>query len=303
MNLKEHLKKNGIDENLIRLILLVSEKTKTIQKAFHTHTGQSDTHNIYGEKQLKLDKWADEVLINAFRESNLVRTIASEEQQDIIEIIKSEGSYGVVFDPLDGSSLVGVNLSIGTIVGIFDEGNVLEKGSLLDAVVYVIYGPLTTLTYTVKKGVHEFVLTDEGDYILSKENIRIPEGNIYAPGALRKDWLHFHRRYIDELEKKGFKLRYSGSFVADFNQIMHRGGVFTYPADKKHKSGKLRLLFEVNPLSFIATQAGGKASDGRQNILNIKPKAIDDRVPVYIGSKSAIDLIEEFKKQEEGEVK
>ncbi len=292
MNLKEHLKKEKLQKELAELIILISELAKPISKEFHTKTHYSGTKNIHGDKQVALDVWADKLIISKLKESNLVRTVASEEQDSVIEFQKSKGKFGVAMDPLDGSSLLGVNLTVGTIVGIFDQGNVMEKGKKLKAAMYILYGPLTTLVYTARNGVHEFALGHDGVYSLQKENIRIGDSKIYAPGGLRKDWLENHRKFIDYLESEGFKLRFSGSFVADLHQIMHKGGIFMYPALKSHPDGKLRLLFEAAPLGLIIHEAGGSCSNGKICLHQIEPEALSQRVPVYVGNKELIELLE-----------
>ncbi|MFH1224304.1 MAG: class 1 fructose-bisphosphatase [Candidatus Diapherotrites archaeon] len=294
MELKEHLKKRGVEKGISQIISLVAEQSKVVKRAFHTHNALSGTQNVYGEQQLELDKHADRVFTEALRESGIVRTIASEEQGEITEIEKAEGEFGVTLDPLDGSSCVDTNLSVGTIVGIFDEGDVLEKGGLMDAACFVLYGPLTTLTYSAKDGVHEFAMDEKGEFVLRKENMQLPDGMIYSPGGLRGEWLPAHARFIGELEKEKYKLRFSGSFAADFNQILNYGGVFCYPATKGAPEGKLRLLFEANPMAFIAAQAGGASSNGVQDILSIKPRSLAQRVPLYIGGKKEIQLAEKF---------
>lgn len=293
MQLEQHL--SGCDNDLRLLILRIAESCKTIRTGFASRQACSDTENVYGEKQMALDKWADEVLISDLRASGLVKYLASEEQPEILEF-KSKGNLGVTMDPLDGSSLIGVNLAVGTIIGIF-RGNVLSPGREMVAAMYVLYGPLTTLTYTARKGVHEFVLNPEGNYVLQEENIRIPEGNIFAPGALRKEYLPGHLKWIERLESEGYKIRFSGSFVADVHQILHKGGVFTYPGFRGKENGKLRLLFEGNPIGFIVTEAGGAASNGRGNILEIKPEKVSQRTPVYIGGKREIKLIEDINRE------
>ena len=292
MNLKEHLK--TVKPGIAKIILLVAEKSKEVKKAFLTHNKWSDSSNIYGEQQLELDKWADKIFIDALAESKIVKTIASEEQSEIIEIVKCDGSYGVTLDPLDGVSCVDTNLAVGTIVGIFDEGDVLEKGTKMDAAMYILYGPLLTLVYSAKNGVHEFVLDSKGEFILKRENLKMPEGKIYSPGGLAKDYIPEHEKYLRELEKKGYKLRYSGSFTADIHQILIYGGVFTYPALKGAPNGKLRLLFECNPISFLIKQAGGACSTGKEDINHIKPASLSQRTPIYVGSKSAIELLKNF---------
>lgn len=284
------------DEDVKQVILHVSEVAKKISRGFATRQGVSDSSNIYGERQVAMDVWADELLISELRGSKLVRHLASEEQPDVLTFEDSTSDLGLTIDPLDGSSLIGVNLAVGTIVGIY-RGDVLSPGEGMLGAMYVLYGPLTTLTYCLREGVHEFALDDNGDFVLQEENIVIPEGKIYAPGALRRDYLPAHRGFIERLEAEGYKLRYSGSFVADVHQILHKGGVFTYPAYAGREMGKLRLLFEAAPMGFIVSQAGGAVSDGRRDLLTIKPEAVSQRVPVYIGGKREITLIEGMHKE------
>jgi fructose-1,6-bisphosphatase I len=295
MNLETHLSEH--DDDVKQVILRVSEVAKKISRGFSTRQGVSDSSNIYGEQQVAMDVWADELLISELRASKLVRYLASEEQPDVLTFEGSDSDIGVTIDPLDGSSLIGVNLAVGTIVGIY-RGNVLSPGEGMLGAMYVLYGPLTTLTYCLREGVHDFTMDDNGDFVLQEENIVIPEGKIYAPGALRRDYLPAHRDFIEKLETEGYKLRYSGSFVADVHQILHKGGVFTYPAYAGREMGKLRLLFEAAPMGFIVSQAGGAASDGLQDLLSIKPEAVSQRVPVYIGGKREITLIEGMNKED-----
>ncbi len=293
MNLETHLSEH--DEDVRRVVLRVSEAAKTIFKGFAARRGVTDSSNVYGERQVAMDVWADELLISELRDSKLVRCLASEEQPHVLSFEGSASDLGVTIDPLDGSSLIGVNLAVGTIVG-FHRGDVLSPGKGMLGAMYVLYGPLTTLTYCLREGVHEFVLGDRGEFILQEENVTIPEGKIYAPGALRRDWLPAHRAFIEGLEAEGYKLRYSGSFVADVHQVLHRGGVYAYPAYAGGEKGKLRLLFEANPMGFIVSQAGGAASDGKQDLLSIEPEAVSQRTPVYIGGKSEIRLMEKMAK-------
>jgi len=288
MDLEAHLA--GQDEDVKQVILRISEVTKTIRRGFATRQGTSDSSNIYGEQQAAMDVWADELLISELRDSGLVRYVASEEQPDLLTFPGSTSDLGVTIDPLDGSSLIGVNLAVGTIVGIY-RGSPMSPGDEMLGAMYVLYGPLTTLTYSLREGVHEFALDDRGIFALQEENVTIPDGKIYAPGALRRDYLRVHRGFIEKLETEGYKLRYSGSFVADVHQILHKGGVFTYPPFAGSENGKLRLLFEAIPMGFIVSQAGGAASDGHRDLLSIKPEAVSQRVPVYIGGKREIELI------------
>ena len=295
MKLEEFLKTKGTDEQLTRLIMLFSKQAANIKAGFLSARGAVDTQNVYGETQMALDKWADEILIAALRESKLVSWIATEEQPDIIEVEGAVNPFGITIDPLDGSSLIDVNLAVGTIVGIYP-GHVLEPGNTMLGALYILYGPLTTLTYTTGSGVHEFVMGEDGNFTLMQENLTIPEGKIYAPGALRKDYLPYHKKFIEQLELEGYKLRFSGSFVADVHQILHKGGMFTYPAFVGNDTGKLRLLFEGTPMGKMVIEAGGAASNGKGNLLDIKPTAVSDRIPIYIGGKKEIALIESYTK-------
>ncbi len=297
MKLKDFLVNAGTEKNLLELILFLSEQAGHVKKGFLATTlkrpSDEQTRNIFGEEQMALDKYADGVFISGLQKARLVRYIATEEQDQIIEVENPRNNFGVVIDPLDGSSLINVNLAIGSIIGIYP-GHVLEKGRTMVAALYILYGPLTILTLTTGKGVHEFVLDDTGEFVLKDKDIRIPDGKIYSPGALRKEYLPAHARWIEELEKEGYKLRFSGCFVADVHQILHKGGVFTYPGIKGKEKGKLRLLYEANPMGMIIHAAGGAVSNGRSDILDITPKANNDITPVYIGGKKEIALIEKY---------
>ena len=287
MRLSKHLK--GYEKDIVDVVLGVAEVSKTISRGFITRQGKTDTSNVYGEQQAAMDKWADELLINELGGSGLVRYLASEEQPELLEF-ESESDIALSVDPLDGSSLLGVNLAMGTIVGIH-RGGVLKPGEEMVGAVYIIYGPLTVLVYSLGDGVHEFALNADGDFILQKENMTIGSEKRMGPGAARNTYLPFHEEYISKLEVDGYKIRFSGSFVADVHQILHKGGVFTYPGYQGSVRGKLRLLFECAPMGYIVTQAGGAVSDGYVDLLSIVPESISERVPVYIGGKREIDLI------------
>jgi fructose-1,6-bisphosphatase I len=291
VKLSDHIK--DYPQDLKNTVLKIAEVSKRISKGFVSRQGISDTSNVYGETQLAIDKWADELLISELGETGIVKTITTEEQPEILGF-KSATDIGLTIDPLDGSSLIGINLTVGTIIGIH-RGDVLKPGREMIGAMYILYGPLTVLIYSLGAGVHEFVLNEQGEYVLQQENITIPEGKIYSPGALRIEWLPYHVKWVEQLESEGYKLRYSGSFVADVHQVLHNGGVFTYPAYKGKDKGKLRLLYECIPMGYIVTQAGGAVSDGARDILTIHPVSNQDRTPVYIGGKREIQLIEKLK--------
>lgn len=292
-SLKNFLSEKGTDPQLSELILSLCGQARTIRDSFHLRfaSKKAVTQNIFNEVQMDFDKYANDVFVGNLKKNRLVRYIASEEETQILEINNPQNDFGIVIDPIDGSSLLDVNLTVGSIIGIYP-GNVLEKGSRMIAAFYFLYGPCTTLTLTAGTGVHEFVMDEQGEFYLNIENIRIPEGKIYAPGAIRKDYLPIHAKWIHKLERKGYKLRFSGSFVADVHQILHKGGVFAYPATKQNTKGKLRLLYEANPMGRIIHEAGGAVSNGKTDILDVMPASITDTTPVYIGGKREIHDIQ-----------
>jgi len=297
VDLRRHMWKSGVEMELRRLIWQIAVMGKYISAKIHESNRKlAGFKNIYGEEQLTLDRSADEILKNQLEYSGFVREYASEERDSVIQVGKGDEKYFITADPLDGSSLVDTNLAIGTIIGIHKETILAEGKKTLVAAVYITYGPLITMVYSAGKGTHEFVLNREGEYVLSEENITLKErGDIYSLGGLRKEWTPAHLKYIEYLEKEGYKLRYSGGFVPDINQVLiKRGGIFTYPALKKSPNGKLRLLFELQPMAFIIEQAGGMATDGNQDILSIKAEELDQRRPIYIGSRFEVEKAKEF---------
>jgi fructose-1,6-bisphosphatase I len=297
IDLRRHMWKAGVEIELRRLIWQIAVMGKYISAKIHESNRKlAGFKNIYGEEQLTLDRSADDILKNHLQDSGFVRDYASEEQDAVMRIGQGEEKYFITADPLDGSSLVDTNLAIGTIIGIHKEPILAEGRKTLVAAMYIMYGPLITMVYAAGKGAHEFVLNREGEYVLSEDNIRLKEqGDIYSLGGLRSEWTPGHLKFVEYLEKEGYKLRYSGGFVPDFNQVLiKRGGIFTYPALKKSPKGKLRLLFELQPMAFIIEQAGGMATDGKQDILSIKVENLNQRCPIYIGSRFEVEKAKEF---------
>ena len=300
IDLRRHMWMAGIDEELRRLIWQIAVTGKYISSKIQESNRKLAGHNnMYGEEQLALDMISDEIIKNQLTFSGFVSHYASEERDAIIQVGKGGEKYIVTADPLDGSSLVDTNLAIGTIIGIHD-APILTKGEKsLVAAMYITYGPLITMTYSAGNGTHEFVLNREGEYVLSEENIRLDEkGTIYSIGGLRKEWTQGHLEYVRFLENEGYKLRYSGGFVPDINQILiKRGGIFTYPALKGSPQGKLRLIYELQPMAFLMEQAGGMATDGIERILSIPAKTHDQRSPVYMGSRYEVETAKTFMKE------
>jgi fructose-1,6-bisphosphatase I len=297
IDLRRHMWKAGVEKELRRLIWQIAVVGKYISAKIHESNRKlAGFKNIYGDDQLSLDRSTDEILMNQLRSSGFVREYASEEQDEIIKIGSGSEKYVVTADPLDGSSLVDTNLAIGTIIGIHKE-SVFDTGrNTMVAALYITYGPLITMVYSAGKGAHEFVLNREGEYVLSQDDIKLKEkGSIFSPGGLRHDWTPAHLKFIEQLEKDGYKLRYSGGFVPDINQVLiKKGGLFTYPALQKSPQGKLRLLFELQPMAYIMEQAGGQATDGREDILSLKVESFGQRSPIYIGSKTEVQMAQQF---------
>lgn len=293
MNLDDYLKKNGHSKELRNLVKTIVNQIKPIKDEFLGGNEKTGVYNIYGEEQIKLDQKANEILLKALYNSKLVKQAGSEEEKEVIQMDSKKGSFGITIDPLDGSSLIPTNLAVGIIVSIYENGEIMSGLKNITQVFYILLGPLTLMVFADKNGVSQFVYNKKGVLDLVKEHLTIPEGKLYSPGGLRKEWTDAQRNLISNLEQDGFKLRYSGSFVPDFHQILTYGGVFTYPALLNEPDGKLRVLFEVGPMAFIAEKAGGAAIDGRNRILEIIPTKVDQRTPVYIGSKKLIEELKE----------
>ncbi|NES85104.1 MAG: class 1 fructose-bisphosphatase [Moorea sp. SIO2B7] len=265
--------------------------------------------NVQGESVKKMDVYANEVFISVFKQSGLVCRLASEEMEKPYYIPENcpIGRYTLLYDPIDGSSNVDINLNVGSIFSIRQqEGDdldgkaedLLQNGRKQIAVGYVLYGPSTMLVYSLGNGVHSFILDPSlGEFILAKENITIPEhGPIYSTNEGNfwqwNEAIRDYTRYVHRHE--GYTARYSGALVGDFHRILMQGGVFIYPGTMKKPEGKLRLLYETAPLAFLMEQAGGRASTGEQNLLDVIPEKLHQRTPLIIGSKEDVKLVESF---------
>lgn len=276
--------------------------------------GQAEQENATGDDVQKLDLFANEKLIECLKNSGECAGIASEEDEDFVAFEPMEGKeskYVVVFDPLDGSSNIDVNVSVGTIFGIYrrispidgpcTREDFLQKGTELVAAGYVLYGTSTVLVYSTGRGVNGFTLDPSiGEFCLSHRDIRMPKkGNIYSVN--QGYYLKFDiemRRYIDQCSDNNMRLRYIGSMVSDVHRSLFQGGIFLYPNTRKYPQGKLRLLYECNPLSFIIEQAGGKAiTCGLDRILDLEVNHLHQRQTIAIGSAEMVDEMEAFVKR------
>jgi fructose-1,6-bisphosphatase I len=299
IDLRRHLREQGIEDNLIHLICEIAEASKYVINAVRTgDLGVAGTSNLYGEEQLALDVLSDRIMRKRLVKSGVVCNIASEEMDEIYEVKPDspDGKYSVAYDPLDGSSLVDVNLAVGTIVSIFAGCDLLQEGRKQVAAMYILYGPRVSLVYSVGNGVYEFTMNHLMEYTLTRENVKMmPSGNIYSPGGLRNKYTEGNEKFIRYLEAKGCKLRYSGGFVPDINQVLMKGkGIFLYPALNGSPNGKLRLLFELNPMAYLIENAGGAATNGKTPILDLKPESLDQRAPIYIGCVEEVNKAMEY---------
>jgi fructose-1,6-bisphosphatase I len=277
--------------------------------------GFTGSHNIHGEEVKKLDVFAHDMMFTAMDHGGHLCVMASEEEENLIHIPShfKLGKYVLLFDPLDGSSNIDANISIGTIFSIYKRitpdgtpgtmEDCLQLGINQVAAGYIVYGSSTILVYTAGHGVHGFTLDPAfGEFLLSHENIKIPKkGRIYSINEGNyKYWHPGLKKYIkylqeeDEDSGRPYSSRYIGSMVADIHRNLLYGGIFMYPADSRNPNGKLRLMYECNPMSFIVEAAGGRASDGKQRILEIKPEKLHQRVPIFIGSAEDVKLVENF---------
>jgi fructose-1,6-bisphosphatase I len=275
--------------------------------------GSNESQNVQGEVQAKLDVLSNDIIIKAMDHGGRLCAMASEEMPDIIPIPDGFkcGKYVLLFDPLDGSSNIDVNVPVGTIFSVLRKTSSGTRGEMSDllqpgrqqvAAGYVIYGSSTMLVYTTGQGAHGFTLDPSiGEFLLSHPNIRIPDAGRYLSvnDSYEQLWEEpvksLMRRYRGlEGDHKALSVRYVGSLVADFHRNLLGGGVFAYPANSKRKNGKLRLLYEANPLAFVVEQAGGAACDGVHRVMDVQPTELHQRTPLYIGSKREVDLAVEL---------
>ncbi len=282
--------------------------------------GFTGDNNVHGEKVKKLDIFAHNMLIRAMDHNGHLCVMASEEEENIIHIPSQFeiGKYVLLFDPLDGSSNIDVNISIGTIFSIYKRispdgapgtlADCLQQGIKQVAAGYIVYGSSTILVYTTGEGVHGFTLDPSfGEFLLSYEYMKIPKkSKIYSINE--GNYLYWHPglkkyiKYLQEEDKKTsrpYSSRYIGSLVADIHRNILYGGIFMYPSDSRHPNGKLRLMYECNPLAFIVETAGGRATNGKKRILEIKPETLHGRTPIFIGSEYDVKMVERFMAKEE----
>ena len=276
--------------------------------------GSAGGVNVQGETQQKLDVIANAALIHCLGNRGNVAIMASEENDDpvVVERDREQGRYVVVFDPLDGSSNIDVNVSVGTIFSILRREpdltgdrdplvDVLQPGHKQVAAGYVVYGSSTVLVYTAGHGVHGFTLDPAiGAFVISHPDIKMPARGIYysVNEANADSFPEVYRRYLAQLRSgaggRTYSSRYIGSLVADFHRTLLKGGIFLYPPTRQHPGGKLRLLYEANPIAFLAEQSGGRATDGKRRILDIEPTTLHQRTPLVVGGREEVGQLMEM---------
>jgi len=308
--------------NLLYDIALAAKaiSAKTLRAGLVNILGQAGSMNIQGEAQQKLDVYADRVIYRLSEHTGRLCVMASEEHRDVLTIPPQypKGRYVLVYDPLDGSSNIDVNVSTGTIFAIFRCIDWEQRGRVADCLQpardlvasgYVLYGASTMLVYTTGNGVHGFTLDpDLGEFLLSHENIRLPAKPKYysVNHSYIRHWTQGVKKYVEWLQglgqnNPGLSERYIGSLVADFHRNLLEGGVFLYPRQQDYPQGKLRLLYEAGPLAYLVQQAGGYASDGRQPIVDIIPADLHQRTPLLIGDRFLVEEAQRFILEHEGD--
>jgi len=312
-----HPRSRGFFADILRRIGVASKiiESKVQRAGLVDVLGKYGKVNVQGEQQMKLDVLAHDVMMNTLGWLPAVAGLASEEEEDVMRLPPhpdENDTYVILFDPLDGSSNIDANVTIGTIFSIHrrvtkwgscEMVDFLQPGYKQLAAGYVVYGSSTMFVYSTGNGVHGFTLDPEvGEYVLSHPNIRFPDKCkcFSANEANYRDWDEPTRRFADEIRYgddsryEKTSSRYIGSMVADFHRNLLYGGVFMYPADTKNTNGKLRLLYECSPMAWLATQAGGSATTGKQDILDIEPGELHQRVPIVVGNKQEVELYEKF---------
>lgn len=250
-------------------------------------TGYSENTNSTGDTQLKLDIKSDLIIEEEFAKLPCIKEIVSEEKEDKTPL-HVNGIYGIGYDPLDGSSLIDVNLSVGSIFGIYEGG---YSGAHLKAAVYVVYGPRVELVIAMDD-VKLYRLNKKGEFVFIKDIVLKEKGKLNAPGATQMGWEPRHKAMIDAIFMDGYRLRYSGGMVPDLHQILLKGGgLFSYPSTSDVPNGKLRMIFEVFPFAFVYEKAGGSAIDGKRRILDLSPSHPHDTTPCFFGSNAEIERV------------
>lgn len=316
----EEYKHPGATGEFTRLLHNISFAVRIISRdvrraGLNDVLGLTEDTNVHGEQVKKLDEYANEVIIRVMSQSGNIAVMASEENEEIIKVPKNrkKGNYVIVFDPLDGSSNIDINVTIGTIFGIYrkvskegDDGtaeDITQPGYKQVGACYALYGSSTMFVYTTGRGVNVFTYDPTiGEFLLINEGLKVPkkssyysvnEGNYHKWDRKVQQFIDY-LKIIDDKTNRPYTQRYIGTGIADFHRTLHYGGIFLYPADVKNAKGKLRLVYEANPLAMLMEQAGGRASDGVNRILDLIPESIHVRTPLFVGSEEDVLELESF---------
>lgn len=288
----EQLLREGSSKPIQDVISSIARTSLRVWESIPFKGGLLDQVNPSGERQTALDLFANDAFADDLLKTGEVSEVASEEMQ---APLNGGGTLHVAMDPLDGSSNIETNNPLGSIFGVYD-ARLPCSGERMQAAAYVTYGPALTLTFALNEKVRRFVAVRRGsrfDFELVSSELHIPDtAEVYGFGGPRRDWISPVQAFASDLERRGARVRYCGTFVGDFNQILKHGGIFAYPALKAKPMGKLRLLYETAPMGFIATTAGGYATNGVEGILKIKPRELSETSPVYLGSKTVVRELE-----------
>jgi fructose-1,6-bisphosphatase I len=291
LELSAFLRKNAGPE-FSSLAAAISRACLKVRDSIPSKSGMLSAVNPSGETQKAIDVYSNDLFVRTLIDTGEVAEVASEE---MAEPVKGKGKLHVAMDPLDGSSNIGTNNPVGSIFG-FYRSRLPCSGRNMDASLYVTYGPMLTLTLALKGGVHRFVATRAGSrtsFQLLESGLRIPAiPEVYGIGGSRKEWIPPVKKFADSLEERGMRVRYCGTFVGDFNQVLARGGVFAYPALLNRPRGKLRVLYETAPMAFVTEEAGGYSTDGTRSLLDLEPSRLSETSPAYLGSAPLVRELE-----------
>lgn len=286
-----------LERDLSKVYEAIAETAQMISRQIPFRVGMTSRLNPFGETQAELDVFANDSFAKKLLDTGRVGWVASEElDKPLGGFVQSEDSISVAMDPLDGSSNIITNNPLGSIFGIW-RGALPKKGKDLIAAAFVTYGPTLTLTLSESGRVNQYAEVREGEnvgkFVLAYSDMKIPsQAKVYGIGGKRSDWIPEVEEFVSRLESRGLHLRYGGTFIGDYNQVLHRGGIFSYPAHKQTPNGKLRVSYETAPVSYLTELAGGTSSNGYGSILEILPNSLTDTSAFYVGSKGLIEELE-----------
>ena len=286
----------GAERDVGNVLISIAQAGQLISRELPSRVGMTKEINPFGERQAELDVFTNDSFSRALIETNAVAWVASEEMEKPLRGSTPEDGISVAMDPLDGSSNIRTNNPLGSIFGLW-RGPLPQSGRKLIASAFITYGPTLSITLSVNGKVDQYVEVrkgkDAGRFALLYNDLKLPaKPEVYGFGGERSDWLPQVEKFVSSLEARGLHLRYGGTFIGDYNQVIQRGGIFSYPIHKSKPQGKLRIMYETAPVSFITELAGGSSSNGQISILDIEPKKLSETSPFYVGNTSLIRELE-----------